>query len=72
MKKDIKTIQISNKTLIKADKTSNMYKLSKEDYNHLLTAAITTTYKKADTKLKDKMKRQNEKTKLKDKIKRQN
>ena len=55
MKKDIKTIQMTNKTLIKGVKTSNMYKLSKEDYNHLLTNAITTTYKKADTKLKDKI-----------------
>ncbi|XP_065658434.1 uncharacterized protein LOC136082943 [Hydra vulgaris] len=53
MKKDIKAIRLSDKTLIQADKTSNMYKLSKEQYNKLLTNAITATYKKANPKLKD-------------------
>ncbi|XP_065658516.1 uncharacterized protein LOC136083035 [Hydra vulgaris] len=46
---------MSNKTYIKADKTSIMYKLSKEEYNHLLKNAITATYKKANPKLKEKM-----------------
>ena len=44
-----------NKMLLKADKTSNMYKLSKDEYNYLLTKSITTNYKKADTKLEDKI-----------------
>ena len=32
-----------------------MYKLSKDEYNHLKHNAITSTYKKASTKIKDKV-----------------
>ena len=46
---------MSNKRLIIAEKTLNRYKLLKEDYNHLLANAITTSCKMADTKLKDKI-----------------
>ena len=31
-----------------ADKTSNMYRLEKEEYHHLLQNAVTTTYKKCN------------------------
>ena len=34
--------------LIFADKTSNMYRLEKEEYHHLLQNAVTTTYKKSN------------------------
>ena len=51
LKSDIKLIQQSNKTLTPADKTSNMYRLTKEEYNKLCRNAITSTYKKANRKL---------------------
>ena len=47
LNKDLKTTKSSNKTLTPTDKTSNMYKLTKDEYNHLLDNVVTTTYKKA-------------------------
>ena len=37
----------SKKTLTFADKTSNMYRLKKEEYRRLLQNVVTTTYKKS-------------------------
>ena len=45
---DMKRVQTSNKTLTPADKTSNIYRLHKNDYQNLLRNAITTSYKKAN------------------------
>ena len=36
--------KIVKQNLTPADKTSNMYKLTKDKYNHLLDNAVTTTY----------------------------
>ena len=47
--KDVKRIWSSNKTLTAADKTWNMYRLSKEEYSKLLQNAVTSKYKKTDT-----------------------
>ena len=47
LKDDIKKVRSSNETLTPADKTSNVYRLEKEEYKHLLTNAITSTYRKA-------------------------
>ena len=47
LREDMKQVQTSNKTLTPADKTSNMYRLNKNDYQNLSRNAITTTYKKA-------------------------
>ena len=44
----MKQLQTSNETLTPADKTSNMYRLNKNNYQNLLRNAITTTYKKAN------------------------
>ena len=44
LKSDIKLIKQSNKTLTAADKTSNMYRLTKEEYNKMRRNAITSTY----------------------------
>ena len=44
----MKQVQTSKKTLTPADKTSNMYRLHKNDYQNLLRNAITTSYKKAN------------------------
>ena len=46
--KDLKGIRSSKKTLTEADKTSNMYRLSKEEYSNLLQNSITSKYKKTD------------------------
>ena len=55
LNEDIKTINNTNKTLTFADKTSNLYKLSKEEYNKLLNESITTTYKMVSDKISDKI-----------------
>ena len=52
LKSDIKLIQQSRKTLTPADKTSNMYRISKEEYNKMRRNAITSTYKKANENIK--------------------
>ena len=53
LNKDLKTIKLSNKTLTPAGKTLNMYKLTKDEYNHLLDNAVTATYKKARKGIED-------------------
>ena len=35
-----------------ADKTSNIYRLTKEQYDQLLTNSVTSTYRKANSKIK--------------------
>ena len=52
LKSDIKLIQQSSKTLTPADKTSNIYRLTKQEYNKIRRNAITSTYKKANGKIK--------------------
>ena len=44
LQKDIGKITKSKKTLTAADKTSNMYRLTKEEHDKLLHNAVTTTY----------------------------
>ena len=44
----MKQVQTSNKTLTPADKTSNMCRLNKNDYQNLWRNAITTRYKKVN------------------------
>ena len=43
----MKRVHSSNRTLTPADKTSSICRLKKEEYRHLLTNAITSTYEKA-------------------------
>ena len=43
---DIKRIKETDFVLVSADKTTNMYKMSVQDYNKLLTENITKTYRK--------------------------
>ena len=52
MAKDIKEIRNSGQVILPADKTTNLYKVSAEDYNKLLQDSITSDYRKAqdDTK----------------------
>ena len=49
-KNDINNIKASDKVVVPADKTRNMYKMDKDVYNKLLGENITKSYKKADEK----------------------
>ena len=49
----MKLIQQSSKTLTPADKTSNMYRTTKEEYNKMRRNAITSTYGKANENIKE-------------------
>ena len=51
LSKDIKRINEDPLLFIPADKTSNLYKLSNDNYNKLLTDNITKSYKKKQTLL---------------------
>ena len=53
MKKDIKDIKQCNQLIVPADKSSNLYKMSKEDYNNYLTNNITRAYKKTNDAKKE-------------------
>ena len=55
LQEDIRLIHNSKKTMTFADKTSNMYRLTKEEHNKLLRNAITSKYKKTKKKIKDKI-----------------
>ena len=55
MKNEIKTVKQSKKTLTFADKTSNMYRLSKEKHEQLLTNAVTSNYEKTNNSIKKKI-----------------
>ena len=45
--RDVKNIRLSDKVLVFADKSTNLYELGKEEYNKLLNDNITKTYKKS-------------------------
>ena len=55
LNEDIKVIKRSNKVLVFADKTSNIYKLVTDEYKKLTTEAVTSTYKKVPDKINDKI-----------------
>ena len=52
LKEDIKSIKYPHKTMTFADRTSNMYRLTKEQYDKLIMNSITCTYKKANSNIK--------------------
>ena len=45
---DMKQVQTSKKTLTPADKTPNMYRFHKKDYQNFFRNVITTSYKKGN------------------------
>ena len=45
LEEDIKAIKKSREIFVFANKTSNIYKIEKNEYNKLSTNAITSTYK---------------------------
>ena len=55
LQEDIRVIHNSKKTMTFADKTCNIYRLTKEEHNKLLRNAVTSKYKKTNTKIKDKI-----------------
>ena len=48
LKYDITKIRSSKKVIVPADKTRNLYKMEKEDYNKFSSENITKTYKKSN------------------------
>ena len=52
LKEDIKKINQSDKTLTFADKSSNMYRLTREEYVKMRKNAITSTHKKTNSNIK--------------------
>ena len=48
LRNDISEIRNTEKVIIPADKTRNLYKMEKDDYNKYLTENITKTYKKSN------------------------
>ena len=46
LKKDIKEIRQSNQLFVSGDKSKNIYKINKKDYEMLMHENITKTYKK--------------------------
>ena len=55
LKEDIKSTKRSKKVYVSVDKTSNIYKTPKEQYENLLTNAVNSCYKKAKPNLADKI-----------------
>ena len=55
LQEDIRLIHNSKKALTFVEKIANMYRLTKEEHNKLLQNAITSKYKKTNTKIKDKI-----------------
>ena len=51
LNEDIKLINESNRTMTFKYKTSNMYRLTKDQYDHLIMNSITSTYKKANNNI---------------------
>ena len=44
-------MKASNKTMTFADKTTNIYRLTREEYDKILNDSITATYKKANSNI---------------------
>ena len=53
LQNDIRSIKSSSRTLTPADKTSNMYRLTREQHEKLVHDSVTSTYKKTDNKIQD-------------------
>ena len=55
LKDNINTVYSTNTALTFPDKTSNLYKLKKEEYKKILNESITTTYKKTNNNIHNKI-----------------
>ena len=54
LQQDLKRMKASNKAMAFADKTTNIYRLTREEYDKILNDSITATYKKASNNIKKK------------------
>ena len=61
LKQDLETIRSSKNLLAFADKSTNLYELSKESHEKLLHDSITQTYKKPPVNAKQKIDRESKK-----------
>ena len=50
LQKDARTIRKCNKIVVNADKTNNVYNISKDTYNALMNTNVTAHYKKTDAR----------------------
>ena len=55
LQKDLRKVKASNKTMTFADKTTNVYRLTREEYEKILNDSLTATYKKASNNIKIKI-----------------
>ena len=61
LNEDIKRINSTDKVLIPADKSRNIYQIDKNDYNKFLRANVTKTYKRSTANQVKKINRQSKK-----------
>ena len=61
LKRDLTEIRSSNSLFVFADKTKNIYKLSTDQYEKLLTENITKCYQKCDDSVKHKIDKETQK-----------
>ena len=52
---DLRRMKASNKTMTFADKTTSIYRLTREEHEKILNDSITATYKKASNNIKKKI-----------------
>ena len=55
LQQDLRRMKASNKTMTFADKTTNIYRLTREEYDKILNDSITATYKKASDNIEKKI-----------------
>ena len=55
LQQDLRRMKASNKTMTFADKTTNIYRLTREEYGKILNDSVTATYKKANNNIKKKI-----------------
>ena len=58
LKDDLKKVKTSGKIMVFADKTANMYEISKDDYVKLINDNVTKTYQKTTLSTKTKIDKQ--------------
>ena len=58
LRDDVQAIKRSTELFVPADKTTNIYKMSKGQYDKLLTENVSAKYKKTDSKIKQEIDRE--------------
>ena len=55
LQQELRRMKASNKTMTFADKTTNIYCLTREEYDKVLNDSLTATYKQANNNIKKKI-----------------